>query len=55
MIDIRAGSTNTKYNYDKKYIVNDDGILIGMDGEFNATLWSGGKALLSQRVFLLKP
>lgn len=56
--DIRAGFTKTKYNcddYDQKYIVNNGDILIGMDGEFNATLWSGGKALLNQRVALLRP
>ncbi|MFS1584085.1 MAG: restriction endonuclease subunit S [Candidatus Arsenophonus phytopathogenicus] len=56
--DIKVGFTRTKYNcddYDPKYIINDGDILIGMDGEFNATIWNGGKALLNQRVALLTP
>lgn len=56
--DLSVGFTKTKYNcddYDPKFIVNDGDILIGMDGEFNATLWNGGRALLNQRVALLTP
>ena len=39
----------------KEYIVNDDDMLIGMDGEFNIAHWKGGKAYLNQRVCRLIP
>ena len=50
--DIMRGHTETLFNgnYDKKYIVNNGDILIGMDGEFNVAKWGGGEALLNQRV-----
>lgn len=50
--NIKTGFTDTKYSgeYDKKYIVDNGDLLIGMDGEFNATLWRSAKALLNQRV-----
>lgn len=50
--DIKDGFSNTYYNGEcsDDYIVNNGDLLIGMDGEFNATLWKGGKALLNQRV-----
>ncbi len=50
--DIKTNSTETRYDgeYDKKYIINDGDLIIGMDGEFNTTIWRGGKALLNQRV-----
>jgi type I restriction enzyme M protein len=56
--DIKTNSTNTRYNnedYDIKYIVENGDIIIGMDGEFNAVMWQGGKALLNQRIALLQP
>lgn len=50
--DIKTNSTETKYNGEiiENYIVNDGDLLVGMDGEFNAVIWNGGKALLNQRV-----
>ena len=37
------------------YIIHNDDILIGMDGEFNIALWKGGEAVLNQRVCKLIP
>jgi len=50
--NINPSSTTTKYrgDYAPEYVVNNGDLLIGMDGEFNATLWQGGAALLNQRV-----
>ena len=50
--DVMRGWSETYYDgdADEHFIVNDGDILIGMDGEFNVAQWSGGKALLNQRV-----
>lgn len=50
--NIKTGFTNTLYSgeFDDEYIVDNGDLLIGMDGEFNASIWQGGKALLNQRV-----
>ncbi|QQS51730.1 MAG: N-6 DNA methylase [Bacteroidota bacterium] len=50
--DINSGFSETYYNgeYDNKFIVNNDDLLIGMDGDFKTILWSNGNALLNQRV-----
>lgn len=37
-------------SFDKRYLVNDGDLLIGMDGEFACYEWGGGTALLNQRV-----
>ncbi len=37
------------------YIVENDDILIGMDGDFTAVKWQGGRALLNQRVCKIEP
>lgn len=37
-----------------KYLVNNGDILIGMDGDFHMCRWAGGKAVLNQRVALLR-
>ena len=37
-------------SFDKRYLVNDGDLLIGMDGEFACYEWGGGAALLNQRV-----
>ena len=47
--------TYTTENYNDEYLVNDDDLLIGMDGEFNIARWNGGPALLNQRVCRLLP
>lgn len=50
--DIKTNSTKTFYtgDYNEDFIVENGDLIIGMDGEFNHTIWNGGKALLNQRV-----
>ena len=50
--DIKTNSTKTKYSgdFDPAYMVENGDLIVGMDGEFNSTIWSGGPALLNQRV-----
>ncbi|GLS81735.1 restriction endonuclease subunit S [Paracoccus marinus] len=36
-------------------IIESGDILVGMDGDFNAAMWQGGRALLNQRVCRLEP
>ncbi len=50
--DIKTGYSDTYYSgeYDNSFIVNEDEILIGMDGEFKAFKWGKVPALLNQRV-----
>ncbi len=50
--DIKTNSTKTYYNgdYSDEFLVENGDLLVGMDGEFNACIWSGGQALLNQRV-----
>lgn len=54
--DVKPSRTKTFYSgdYDIKYLVQDGDLLIGMDGEFNPTIWQGGEALLNQRVCRLE-
>ncbi|SRR6266542_2337038 len=55
--DIQSNETHcfTTEKFDNKYIVNTGDLLAGMDGEFRLHIWSGGKALLNQRVCRFKP
>ena len=50
--DVNRGFSETYYDgeFDDKYLVNNGDFLIGMDGNFSIAEWSGGKALLNQRV-----
>ena len=50
--DVNSGFKNVHYDgvYDSKFLVNNGDLLIGMDGDFKATLWNNGTALLNQRV-----
>ncbi len=50
--DIKTNSTKTYYNgdYSDEFLVENGDLLVGMDGEFNVCIWSGGQALLNQRV-----
>ncbi|MBL8401559.1 MAG: restriction endonuclease subunit S [Candidatus Accumulibacter phosphatis] len=41
--------------YDEAFVVRDDDVLIGMDGDFRPCLWNKGSALLNQRVGRLVP
>jgi type I restriction enzyme M protein len=54
--DVNSGFSETYYDgdYDKKYLVRDGDLLIGMDGDFRTALWSHGSALLNQRVCRLQ-
>jgi len=50
--DVVSGVSETYYSgeYSNEYLVQNGDMLIGMDGDFNREKWSGGKALLNQRV-----
>ena len=50
--DVVRGFSNTRYagEVDDRFVVKNGEILIGMDGNFNAARWTGGPALLNQRV-----
>ncbi len=56
--DILKGVPGTRYNAPvddpKMKTVSDGEIVIGMDGDFNSTIWKGGQALINQRVCSLK-
>lgn len=47
--------TYTSEMVDEKYIIKDGDIVIGMDGVFHMTIWSGGFALQNQRTVRLTP
>ena len=47
--------TFTTEEYNDIYIVKKNDILVGMDGEFKAHIWSGKNALLNQRVLRIRP
>ncbi len=42
-------------DYQDEYIIQNGDILVGMDGEFNCTIWNHGPALLNQRVAKIIP
>ncbi len=50
--NLLSSKTDVYYSgdFDKTYLVKNDDILIGMDGEFNIVKWQGGEALLNQRI-----
>lgn len=54
--DIPAGisSTFTDEVVIPRYAVSDDDVLVGMDGDFHMTVWTGGDAWLNQRVTRLR-
>lgn len=53
--DIQDNATNTYTSEDcpEKYLIEENAILIGMDGLFHMCLWNGDKAYLNQRVVKL--
>ena len=55
--DVHSGRSDTFYSgpFDEKYVVMDDDLLIGMDGEFRVRKWCSGEGLLNQRVCRLIP
>ena len=50
--DLRSDDSIVYYSgdYAKEFIVQNDDLLIGMDGDFEPVLWKKGNALLNQRV-----
>lgn len=54
--DISGGITEAFWNGEAiaEAEIKDGDILVGMDGDFNATLWNSGYALLNQRVCCLR-
>lgn len=50
--DVKRGYSETFYSgrYSDDYVIDNDSLLVGMDGEFNIARWKGGHALLNQRV-----
>ena len=50
--DIGSQETEVNYDgpYDRRYLLSDGDLIVGMDGEFRAVRWQGGPALLNQRV-----
>ena len=54
--DIPNGETKTytTETCDKKYLIEDDDILVGMDGLFHMCMWKNGKAYLNQRNLIVK-
>ncbi|MHB8311595.1 MAG: restriction endonuclease subunit S, partial [Metallibacterium sp.] len=55
--DIRRdrASTTTSEAADRKYLIADGDILVGMDGDFHMGRWAGGMAWLNQRVVRFRP
>ncbi len=54
--DLKNNNTETYYTgeYKEEFIVRNGDLLIGMDGNFICYEWTGGEALLNQRVCRLK-
>jgi len=54
--DLNSKFSNTYYSgqYDNKFLLSNEDLLIGMDGDFRAVLWQHGKAILNQRVCRLQ-
>ena len=50
--DVKKGYSETYYSgdYPEEYILSEDDLLVGMDGEFNIARWKCSGALLNQRV-----
>ena len=50
--DVVRGWTDTYYSgaFDPAYVVKNGDLLVGMDGDFNSSVWRGTSGLLNQRV-----
>ncbi|MGA7385887.1 MAG: restriction endonuclease subunit S, partial [Methylocella sp.] len=55
--DVTSGQTKTFYDGPivSGYWIENGDLIVGMDGDFNCLIWSGGRALLNQRVCKLAP
>jgi len=54
--DLLAGRTQTYFDgpTPPEVVVSDGDLLIGMDGDFNSVVWTGGEAVLNQRLCRLR-
>ena len=54
--DVGQPKASTYYNgdYEDRHLVESGDLLIGMDGDFRIARWTGGRALLNQRVCRLQ-
>ena len=55
--DVLRGRTETHFvgEYEPEFLVQQGELVVGMDGDFNSSLWAGERALLNQRVCKLTP
>lgn len=55
--DVARGYTELRFdgNFDKKFLAQNDDLLVSMDGEFRVSEWRGGPALINQRVCKIEP
>jgi type I restriction enzyme S subunit len=55
--DLAEDDTTVNFDgeYDSRYRINQQDLLVGMDGEFEPHLWAGPQALLNQRVCKIEP
>ena len=55
--DVNTGFSNTYYSgaYKPEHIIQNEDLLVGMDGDFKPIRWNHGKALLNQRVCKITP
>lgn len=55
--DLSRTETEVKYNGPEvpEAIIETNDLIVGMDGDFNAARWRGGRALLNQRMCCLRP
>lgn len=55
--DLARTDTDIKYNGPEvlEAVINTGDLIVGMDGDFNAARWRGGRALLNQRMCCLRP
>jgi type I restriction enzyme, S subunit len=55
--DILNSETETYFDgeYDPDFLIQSGDLVVGMDGDFNSTIWRGRQSLLNQRVCKLSP
>ncbi len=55
--DVARGYTELRFDgdFDKKFLAQNDDLLVSMDGEFRVAEWRGGPALINQRVCKIEP
>lgn len=55
--DLSRTSTQVMYNGSEvpEAVIESGDLIVGMDGDFNAARWRGGRALLNQRMCCLRP